>query len=78
MSVVPSIAETYCFKWSDYHSHLSEIVTELLEQECMLDVTLCAEGQKIQAHRLVLSACSTLFHVRDFLFFSSPIFRLYK
>ncbi|XP_008210950.1 uncharacterized protein LOC100121492 isoform X2 [Nasonia vitripennis] len=52
---------SYCFKWSNYQSHLSEVVRQLLEEECMVDVTLYAGGERIQAHRLVLCACSTLF-----------------
>lgn len=53
----------YCFKWGNYQQYLSEVVRQLLDEECMVDVTLHAGGEKIQAHRLVLCACSTLFQV---------------
>ncbi|RLU17015.1 hypothetical protein DMN91_011084 [Ooceraea biroi] len=49
-------------KWNNYQSHLSDVVRDLLADNCMVDVTLCAAGQRIQAHRIVLCACSTLFH----------------
>ncbi|KDR15924.1 modifier of mdg4-like isoform X2 [Zootermopsis nevadensis] len=51
----------YCLKWNNYQSHVAEIFTQLLQAESMVDVTLCTEGQKIHAHRIVLSACSPYF-----------------
>jgi len=53
----------YCLKWNNYQSHVAEIFTQLLQTESMVDVTLCAEGHKIRAHRIVLSACSPYFQV---------------
>ncbi|KAI4487723.1 hypothetical protein M0802_011913 [Mischocyttarus mexicanus] len=55
------INQSYCFKWNDYQNHLSDVVRQLLEDDCMVDVTLSAAGERIHAHRIVLSACSTLF-----------------
>lgn len=57
------INQSYCFKWNDYQNHLSDVVRQLLEDDCMVDVTLAAAGERIHAHRIVLSACSTLFQV---------------
>lgn len=57
------INQSYRFKWSDYQNHLSDVVRQLLEEDCMVDVTLSAAGQRIHAHRIVLCACSTLFQV---------------
>lgn len=57
----PEINQSYCFKWNDYQNHLSDVVRQLLEDDCMVDVTLSAAGERIHAHRIVLSACSTLF-----------------
>ncbi|PNF17758.1 hypothetical protein B7P43_G06881 [Cryptotermes secundus] len=51
----------YCLKWNNYQSYVAEIFTQLLQAESMVDVTLCAEGHKIRAHRIVLSACSPYF-----------------
>ncbi|PSN32476.1 hypothetical protein C0J52_22275 [Blattella germanica] len=51
----------YCLKWNNYQSHVAEIFTQLLQAESLVDVTLCAEGHKIHAHRIVLSACSPYF-----------------
>ncbi|XP_031827911.1 uncharacterized protein LOC116424962 isoform X2 [Nomia melanderi] len=55
------INQSYCFKWNDYHRHLSNVVRQLLEEDCMVDVILAAAGERIHAHRIVLCACSTLF-----------------
>ncbi|XP_047345726.1 uncharacterized protein LOC124947510 isoform X1 [Vespa velutina] len=55
------INQSYCFKWNDYQNHLSDVIRQLLEDDCMVDVTLSAAGERIHAHRIVLSACSTLF-----------------
>lgn len=53
--------QQYCLKWNNYQSHVAEIFTQLLQAGSLVDVTLCAEGHKIHAHRIVLSACSPYF-----------------
>ncbi|XP_029659851.1 uncharacterized protein LOC115233505 isoform X3 [Formica exsecta] len=60
------VNQSYRFKWSDYQNHLSDVVRQLLEEDCMVDVTLSAAGQRIHAHRIVLCACSTLFKINGF------------
>lgn len=37
--------------------------TSLLNSESLVDVTLAAEGKHLQAHKVVLSACSSYFQV---------------
>lgn len=56
----------YRFKWDDYQIHLADVVRQLLQEDCMVDVTLSASGERIHAHRIVLCACSTLFQVNKF------------
>ncbi|XP_018337111.1 PREDICTED: uncharacterized protein LOC108745447 isoform X2 [Trachymyrmex septentrionalis] len=55
------VNQSYRFKWNNYQNHLSNVVRQLLEEDCMVDVTLSADGQRIHAHRIVLCACSILF-----------------
>lgn len=50
-------------KWNNYQNHITEIFLQLLESETMVDLTLCAEGEKINCHKIVLSACSPYFQV---------------
>ncbi|XP_032689081.1 uncharacterized protein LOC116852641 [Odontomachus brunneus] len=54
------IGQNYCFRWNDYQNHLSDVVQQLLEEDCMVDVTIYAAGYRVHAHRIVLCACSTL------------------
>ncbi|XP_063987142.1 uncharacterized protein LOC135167656 isoform X1 [Diachasmimorpha longicaudata] len=61
VSSEPQSDQAYCFKWSDYQNHLSTVVRQLLEEDSMVDVTLCVAGERIHAHRIVLCACSALF-----------------
>lgn len=46
-----------------YGSLLTGVVHELYLDESMVDVILCVSGQKFRAHRMVLSSCSSFFHV---------------
>ena len=48
--------------WQTFSSHAREIFRELLASNQFADVTLvCDDLTKIQAHRIVLSACSSVF-----------------
>ena len=53
--------EQFCLRWNNYQSNLMSTFTSLLHQKALVDITLVAEGQAIQAHRVVLSACSQYF-----------------
>ncbi|XP_071448261.1 uncharacterized protein [Hetaerina americana] len=53
--------QDYCLKWNNYHQHISASFLQLLENESMVDVTLSAGGERIRAHKIVLSACSPYF-----------------
>ncbi|XP_025997216.1 uncharacterized protein LOC105205450 isoform X2 [Solenopsis invicta] len=57
------IGQSYRFKWNNYQNHLSDVVRQLLEEDCMVDVTLSVAGLRIHAHRIVLCACSILFQI---------------
>jgi len=53
--------ETYCVQWNNHHSTVFSSMNALLEKNMLLDVTLAAQGQCIDIHRLVLCACSQYF-----------------
>jgi len=54
-------AEKFCLRWNDFESNISTAFRELREDKDFFDVTLvCDEGQ-IQAHKVILSACSPFF-----------------
>ncbi|KAL5276694.1 hypothetical protein ACFFRR_002113 [Megaselia abdita] len=55
------LPQLYCLRWKYHHNNLQTMFSQLLDRGCFCDVTLACEGQVIRAHRVVLSACSTLF-----------------
>ena len=64
-------SENFCLKWNDHHSVFFTNVESLCEKSFLTDVVLSAGGSLFQAHKLVLSICSTYFQVCSQLF-SSP------
>jgi len=55
--------------WKNHSPNFVTVFTQLLNSESLVDVTLAADGKQIQAHRVVLSACSSYFKE---LFISHP------
>ena len=54
--------EKFLLRWNDYENNLSEAFKELRDESEFLDVTLlCDSEDQIEAHRVVLSACSGFF-----------------
>lgn len=56
------------FSWNNHQPNFISVFSSLLLSEALVDVTLAAEGRQLQAHKVVLSACSSYFQVRHFLF----------
>lgn len=55
--------EHYNLKWTHYLYNLAQIVLEHHLNEYLVDVILVCDGQYIKAHKLILSACSSIFQV---------------
>ncbi|KAK9878052.1 hypothetical protein WA026_020680 [Henosepilachna vigintioctopunctata] len=53
----------FCLRWNDHQSTLVAVFDRLLENEALVDCTLAAEGKCLNAHRVVLSACSPYFEL---------------
>ncbi|XP_054274287.1 longitudinals lacking protein, isoforms H/M/V-like [Macrosteles quadrilineatus] len=53
--------QQYCLRWNNHQPNFISMFTSLLNSESLVDVTLAAEGKHIQAHKVVLSACSSYF-----------------
>ncbi|PNF34036.1 hypothetical protein B7P43_G03482, partial [Cryptotermes secundus] len=53
--------QQFCLRWNNHQPNFISVFTNLLNSESLVDVTLAAEGRHLQAHRVVLSACSTYF-----------------
>ena len=55
-------SEKFCLKWNDFKDNVSQSFAKLRKESNFFDVTLVSTDQKqIQAHKLVLSACSDFF-----------------
>ncbi|CAG5022204.1 unnamed protein product [Parnassius apollo] len=51
----------FSLRWNNYVSHVTEAFNELRFSDDLVDVTLCCDGGKIKAHKMLLSACSSYF-----------------
>jgi len=51
----------FCLRWNDFESNISSAFKELREDKDFFDVTLACEDDQLQAHKVILSACSPFF-----------------
>jgi len=54
-------SEKFSLRWNDFKSNISEAFKDLREEKDFFDVTLACEDNQIQAHKVILSACSPFF-----------------
>ena len=54
-------SEKFCLKWNDFETNISAAFRDLREEKDFFDVTLACEDNQIEAHKVILSACSTFF-----------------
>ena len=54
-------SEKFCLRWNDFESNISSAFRELRDDKDFFDVTLACEDEQIQAHKVILSACSQFF-----------------
>lgn len=55
--------QQFCLRWNNHQSTLVAVFDTLLENGTLVDCTLAAEGKCLNAHKVVLSACSPYFEV---------------
>ena len=53
--------EKFCLRWNDFEKNISFAFQELREDKDFFDVTLACDDEQIQAHKVILSACSPFF-----------------
>ena len=56
-----SSTEKFCLRWNDFESNISEAFRELREEKDLFNVTLACDDDQLQAHKVILSACSPFF-----------------
>jgi len=54
-------SEKFCLRWNDFETNISEAFRELREEKDFFDVTLACDDNQIQAHKVIISACSPFF-----------------
>jgi len=54
-------SEKFCLRWNDFESNISTAFRELREEKDFFDVTLACDDNQVQAHKVILSACSPFF-----------------
>jgi len=53
--------EKFCLRWNDFENNISSAFRELRDDKDFFDVTLACDDDQIQAHKVILSACSPFF-----------------
>ena len=54
-------SDKFCLRWNDFESNISVAFREIREEKDFFDCTLSCGSRQIQAHKLILSACSPFF-----------------
>ncbi|KAJ8980298.1 hypothetical protein NQ317_005218 [Molorchus minor] len=55
------VTKQFAVNWNNHMNHVKKAFDHLLHSSELTDVTLYAEGQKVGAHKMLLSACSAYF-----------------
>ena len=53
--------EKFCLRWNDFENNISGAFRELRDDKDFFDVTLACDDEQIQAHKVIISACSPFF-----------------
>ncbi|XP_037094247.1 protein jim lovell-like [Pollicipes pollicipes] len=53
--------QKFCLKWDGFQGSVTSLFDQLRLDGELVDITLCCEGQRVRAHRMMLSACSPYF-----------------
>nr|CAH7734857.1 unnamed protein product [Callosobruchus chinensis] len=53
--------QQFCLRWNNFQANITSQFEALRDDEDFTDVTIACDGQRLQAHKVVLSACSPFF-----------------
>ena len=56
-----NICDIFRLKWVDFEQNIASAFKEIREENDFFDVTLACEDDQIEAHKVILSACSPFF-----------------
>jgi len=54
-------SEKFCLRWNDFETNISSAFRELRDDKDFFDVTIACDDEQLQAHKVILSACSPFF-----------------
>merc|ERR1712142_721268 len=54
-------SDKFCLRWNDFENNFSSSLKDLREEKDFFDVTIACDDSQMQAHKVILSACSTFF-----------------
>ena len=54
-------SDTFCLKWNEFENNVSSTLKDFKDEADFFDVTLACEDDQVQAHKLIISACSPFF-----------------
>ena len=54
-------SEKFCLKWNDFESNITSAFRDLKDEKDFFDVTIACGDDQVQAHKVILSACSPFF-----------------
>ena len=54
-------SEKFCLRWNDFESNVSGAFRDIRNEKDFFDVTLACEDSQLDAHKVILSACSPFF-----------------
>ena len=53
--------DKFCLRWNDFETNISSAFRDIRDDKDLFDVTLSCGPRQVQAHKLILSACSPFF-----------------
>jgi len=54
-------AAKFSLSWNDFERNMTETFTDIREEKEFFDITLACDDNQIEAHKVIISACSTFF-----------------
>jgi len=54
-------SEKFCLRWNDFERNISSAFRDIREEKEFFDITLACDDEQLQAHKVILSACSSFF-----------------
>jgi len=54
-------AEKFCVQWNEFEKDISSAFRHIREDKDFFDITIACEDDQIEAHKVILSACSPFF-----------------